>query len=587
MAASEQPVLILGAGINGAALARELLLNGLPVCVVDTADIASGASAYSSRLIHGGLRYLEYGDFDLVRESLAERTRLLRLAPQYVHPLRLYIPVTRRSGGIWQSAARFVGLPVGKSVRRGRWLVSLGLNFYDAYAKDPTLPRHATHTLTEPGVPPINPDQYRWACSYWDAQVPATERYVLALLEDARRIAAERRLWFRVYTYHQAELHHRQVEVTPIAPPPLAAENFGGGKSPDEAAELSPSEPVEAIRFTPAAVINATGAWVDRTLSRLDVAAPRLIGGTKGSHLLTTNARLRELLGGNAVYAEADDGRPMFILPVGEAVLIGTTDLPFEGNPADATATDEEIDYLLGTVNHVFPQAKLTRDDIDMHYAGVRPLPYSAGKRPGAVSRRHAIKRHEEVDLPFYSIIGGKLTTSRSLAEEGTAILLRQLRIPVTANSQDRTLPGGENYPPDAAVLKAEQQTLAAETGFPFRAVAACWPLLGTRVGEVLRNAPLAAGDGPELPQLLAGTSLPIAAVRWIIAHEWVTTLPDLIERRLLLHFHPGISPRTLEQLATLLVQAGKLSPSARAPAIEHATRHLRVHYGKRLTGGS
>src|SRR5262245_507606 len=103
-----QPVLILGAGINGAALARELVLNGVPVWVVDTADIASGATAYSSRLIHGGLRYLEYGEFDLVRESLAERTRLLRLAPQYVRPLRLFIPIENRFGGLWKSARRFL-----------------------------------------------------------------------------------------------------------------------------------------------------------------------------------------------------------------------------------------------------------------------------------------------------------------------------------------------------------------------------------------------------------------------------------------------------------------------------------------------
>src|SRR3954452_2281170 len=120
-----QPVLILGAGINGAALARELVLNGVPVWVVDQADIASGATAYSSRLIHGGLRYLEYGEFDLVRESLAERTRLLRLAPHLVHPLRLFIPVRNRFGGTWNFLKRFLGLSAGKppASGRGRYLV--------------------------------------------------------------------------------------------------------------------------------------------------------------------------------------------------------------------------------------------------------------------------------------------------------------------------------------------------------------------------------------------------------------------------------------------------------------------------------
>src|SRR5271154_1893735 len=139
-----QPVLILGAGINGAALARELALNGVGVVVVDTRDIASGATAYSSRLIHGGLRYLEYGDFSLVRESLGERTRLLKLAPQFVRPLRLFIPVRNRFGGLLSAARRFLGLKdrphPDRVLHRGLWTVRFGLWLYDHYARDPTLP---------------------------------------------------------------------------------------------------------------------------------------------------------------------------------------------------------------------------------------------------------------------------------------------------------------------------------------------------------------------------------------------------------------------------------------------------------------
>src|SRR5688572_31945084 len=138
-----QRVLILGAGINGAALARELVLNGLSVCVVDKADIASGATARSSRLIHGGLRYLEHGEFDLVRESLAERTRLLRLAPQFVRPLELFIPVSNRTSGFWTAARRALGWSrkAGHSgsegiEHRGLWLVRVGLTLYDLYARD-------------------------------------------------------------------------------------------------------------------------------------------------------------------------------------------------------------------------------------------------------------------------------------------------------------------------------------------------------------------------------------------------------------------------------------------------------------------
>src|SRR5438128_6446838 len=142
-------VLILGAGINGAALARELALNGVGVVIVDTRDIAAGATAYSSRLIHGGLRYLEYGDFALGRESLAERTRLLRLAPDFVRPLRLFIPVRNRFGGLRSAARRFIGLNdrtgSGTLLHRGKWTVRFGLWLYDYYARDPTLPAHQCH----------------------------------------------------------------------------------------------------------------------------------------------------------------------------------------------------------------------------------------------------------------------------------------------------------------------------------------------------------------------------------------------------------------------------------------------------------
>src|SRR5262245_13763728 len=181
-----QPVLILGAGINGAALARELVLNGVPVWVVDTADLASGATAYSSRLIHGGLRYLEYGELDLVRESLAERTRLLRLAPQYVRPLRLFIPVRRRWAGLWGAARRFLrlGTAGGTSAGRGLFLVRTGLWMYDRFARDPLLPERAVYRADDPRVPGVDLQSFRWECAYSDAAIRFPERFVVALLQD-------------------------------------------------------------------------------------------------------------------------------------------------------------------------------------------------------------------------------------------------------------------------------------------------------------------------------------------------------------------------------------------------------------------
>ena len=207
MAEQDKTILVLGAGINGVAITRELLLNGVPVCLVDQGDIAGGTTAYSSRLIHGGLRYLEYGEFHLVRESLEERERLLQLAPHFVRPLHLFIPVQRRASGVYSAARKFLGWPTAsqdKYVPRGLWLVRMGLRLYDWCARHSSLPRHRGHRLDEPSVPPVDPQQFRWLVSYYDAQVEFPERFVLAMLEDARRLAAEQGVPLDVYTYHRA-----------------------------------------------------------------------------------------------------------------------------------------------------------------------------------------------------------------------------------------------------------------------------------------------------------------------------------------------------------------------------------------------
>src|SRR5437773_7200485 len=311
----QRPVLILGGGINGAAVARELVLNGMPVWLVDAADLAFGATAYSSRLIHGGLRYLEFGEFSLVKESLDERSRLLRLAPHLVVPLRLFIPVRNSWGGLTQAAGKFLGLPLKSktAVHRGLRVVQVGLWLYDRYAADGTLPARSLHHVGEDGVPAVSPQIARRLWAYSDAQITYPERLVIDFLTDARQVANEKGTDFRVSTYSRATLRRTTVEIEPSSDP--------GGK---------------ATTVEPAAIINATGAWVDQALARLPVASARLMGGTKGSHFLTYHAGLKELLRGKGVYTEAGDGRPVFLLPFREGTLVGTTDIPFEGDPATA-----------------------------------------------------------------------------------------------------------------------------------------------------------------------------------------------------------------------------------------------------------
>ncbi|HZN36389.1 MAG TPA: FAD-dependent oxidoreductase, partial [Pirellulaceae bacterium] len=253
---SERPILILGGGINGAAAARELVLSGQSVWLVDAADLAFGATAYSSRLIHGGLRYLEFAEFSLVKESLDERARLLRLAPHLVQPLRLFIPVRNSWGGLTQAAGKFLGLPLGskKSVHRGLRVVQVGLWLYDRYAAGGDLPPRSLHAPGDAGVPAVSPEVARKLWSYSDAQIRYPERMVIDLLYDARLIAGERGVDFRVFTYSRATLNGNAVELRP--------------------SDNSASDPTATIE--PAAIVNATGAWVDQTLARLPAPSRRL-----------------------------------------------------------------------------------------------------------------------------------------------------------------------------------------------------------------------------------------------------------------------------------------------------------------------
>jgi glycerol-3-phosphate dehydrogenase len=554
----QQPVVILGAGINGAALARELVLNSVPVVVVETADLAYGTTAYSSRLIHGGLRYLEYGDMALVRESLAERRRLLDLAPQFVQPLEIQIPLSQRGGGWVSSSARFLGMPADASVQRGMWLVRSGLWMYDVLARDRQLPSHRVFQVGASETVPVDPQRYRWLGSYWDAQMIYPECFVAALLEDTRLAADQAGVEFTLYTYHGVRRDDTRLMISPVQP---------GGSS---------AEPVRVLQ--PAAVVNATGAWVDYALRGLDITAPRKIGGTKGTHFLTNQPALSAALGGRGLYAQASDGRPVFVLPLGSSVLVGTTDTAYDEEPGQAVATESELEYLLELVRQLLPQVPLTRDDIHLHYAGVRPLPYSGNKKPGAISRRHWLEKHLGGQLPVYSIIGGKLTTCRSLAEDATRRLLKDLGHRPETDSRHRVVPGGEAYPADHDTLVQHQQQLAERHALPVSSVAATWALLGSRTEQVL-EASAASTSG-----LLPDSDLPQSVARWVIEHQWVSRLEDLVERRLMLLYEPRLSQACLEDLAQLLVEAGKLPPSDIAKAVSETVARLENHFGKRLT---
>lgn len=569
-AATVGPVAVLGAGINGCAVARELAINGVPVWLIDAHDIAFGATARSSRLIHGGLRYLEYRDFALVRESLTERERLLQTAPHFVTPLRLRIPVHGLFGGLWAGALKFSGLATtsfGQSLTpsssrsvRGMLAVSFGLEMYDWLSGASSLPGHRVRRASS--VSGLARDK-QWVCEYSDCQMLCPERFVLALLADAERAATVYQRAFEVRLGRRVHCEGAVLRLTPHA-----------GRTGNEET------------LAPSFVINATGAWGDETLSTLGQRAEQpLFAGTKGAHLFSTSPALRAALDGFGIYAEARDGRLIFILPCGDGTLIGTTDEAFSGDPGTATATPSDISYLLEMVNSVFPQIQLHESDIEMHHAGVRPLPNVSTQSTAAIPRGHSMMPTSLNGLPLVTLIGGKLTTCRALAEEVTDVVLKRLSLPRRESSLRRLIPGAEGFPVDEQARQRAFTDLGRRYRLSLQQVAVVWRLIGNRFSEVFPTDDGSAREviDQEPRASLPGTSIPLDFVRWSLRHEWAFTLDDLVERRLMLIFQPQLSRSTLHALAVELVATDRLDPHAVESTIATTCERLLTVYGKRV----
>jgi glycerol-3-phosphate dehydrogenase len=379
--AARYDVIIIGAGINGAGIARDAAMRGLKVLLIDKGEPGGATTSASTRLIHGGLRYLEHFEFGLVRESLREREILLRIAPHLVRPLAIAIPIYKQS-------------------KRGRLTIRAGMMLYDLLSWGKSLPRHQMLSRAETleRWPGLNPEELVGSALYYDAQVEFPERLVLENVRSARAFGAD-------------VLTHTRVTNLTVENGRVSRIEFVGEDGQK--------------RFAGAEVfINAAGPWIDLVLGRAPVKSPKLIGGTKGCHLVVAPFPGAPA---NAIYLEArSDGRPIFIIPWNKLFLIGTTDVRFEGDPDEVTCEPWEIDYLLSETNIAVPAAKLTRNSILYTYSGVRPLPVTAEKDEQSITRRHFIREHPQ--LPnLLSIVGGKLTTYRSLAEECVDLIFRKL----------------------------------------------------------------------------------------------------------------------------------------------------------------
>jgi glycerol-3-phosphate dehydrogenase len=467
-------VVVIGGGINGVAVARECARAGKRTLLVEQSDFASGVTSRSTRIIHGGLRYLEHGELDLVRESVRERDRLLRERSNLVHPLKFLFLLNETSQ---RNAMK---------VRAGLWLYQRIAARKSADLSEMELKR--VERALDSG--------HQWSIfNYEDAQCEFPERLVAEWLIEAIDAGAVARNHCEVLAVDVAHGRARGV---------LLRDRISGK-----------DERVQAQW-----ILNCTGPWADRVCQRSSVrTSSPMLGGVRGSHIV-----LPQFSGAPAVgiYTEAADGRPVFVLPWNEQVLVGTTEVADTGDPGRTAPSNEEIEYLLKTVSGLFPKAKLAAHDIKYAFAGVRPLPASPANKPSAVSRRHFLHDHtDDGAARLISVIGGKLTTAASLARE----VVRKIGIPVAEPKTFSMGPGPSLDP----MLDQEVLEIARAGSVSEETARGLMEWHGPRAMDIARMALVSA----ELrAPICAHTSHIVAEVLEAYRKECAVTLGDVLLRR-------------------------------------------------------
>ena len=511
-------VLIIGAGINGIATFRDLALQGVSVVLVDAKDFSSGASAASSHMVHGGVRYLENGEFRLVKESLQERNRLLINAPHLVHPLQTVIPIFSTFSGILSAPLKIITHKSGAPKERGALLIKLGLMMYDTFGRAKgTLGRHRflgrKKSLAD--IPGLNP-AVKYTAHYFDAAMEKPERLALDVLQDGLAAGSHA----RAFNY-------------------VAATGTHGG-----AITLTDQTTGSTVNLTARVVVNTTGPWTDVTNHTLGVAT-QFMGGTKGSHIVVDHPLLYDSCQGREIFFENKDGRIVLIYPVQGKVLIGTTDIAID-NPDDAVCTEEEVDYFIDLVGHVFPDYPIDRSHIVYRYSGVRPLPAAGDLTPGMISRDYRVVPGTLPDgQALISLVGGKWTTFRALGEHLANDVLALLNTPRIHSTADHPIGGGAHFPttPDTrAAWVATHRGAHSENRTDV--------LLG-RYGTTATK--FLAAETPGEPDLSHTPGYTRSEILTLVRLEHVVTLGDLIYRRTGIGFTGAITPDSASEIADIV----------------------------------
>ncbi len=545
-------VLIIGGGINGAGVFRDLALQGVDVLLVDKGDFCSGASAATSHMAHGGVRYLENREFRLVREAVRERNRLIKNAPHYVRPVPTTMPIFKWFSGLLNAPLKFLGW-LHKPGEHGAVVIKIGLWLYDAYTgTQGTVPRHrfAARRKSLLQFPQLNP-RVLCTATYFDGAILAPERLCVELIADG--LAAGPHAAARNY---------------------LAAVGAAGSQ-----VRLRDELSGESCGVQPEIVINAAGAWIDAVNGALQ-RVTRFIGGTKGSHLILDHPELRAAIGEHEIFFENDDGRIVLIFPLRDKVLIGTSDLRCD-DPDSARCSPQEVDYFRGMIAKVFPGIAVRREQIVFSFCGVRPLPASEAGATGQISRDHSVRLTwpgDGVDFSVYSLVGGKWTTFRGFSEQVTDMTLTALGRERRQSTRNLPIGGGKDYPRGATAEQRWLAALSAETGLRLARLEILFRRYGTRAAAA---AAFIAADADQSLQYHPDFSR--REITFLVLREQVAHLDDLILRRTSLAKLGELNTGLLAELADVAGVALGWSEAVRQAEVERTCALLADRHGVRL----
>ncbi len=515
----EIDVLVVGGGINGAGVFRDLALNGVNTLLIDRGDFCSGTSAASSHMAHGGIRYLENGEFGLVREAVAERNRMIENAPHLVQPLPTVIPIFKIFSGLLNAPLKFVNL-LDRPSERGALVIKIGLIFYDSFTrKQKTVPTHKFFNKSEAltRYPYLN-EKIKYAALYFDGELLSPERMTVEIILDGDDEGD-----------HAKALNYASFD---------RVEN---GK-----VIIKDEETGQLITVKPKVIINAAGPWIDYVNQDAGIDS-KYIGGTKGSHLVIKNEELRKAVGESEFFFENKDGRIVLCLPFHDKVIVGTSDLPIE-DPDDAYCTPEEEEYFIELVSRVFPTIKITRDQIVFRFSGVRPLEYQEAKTTGQITRDHSIKEDTIQGMPLMSLVGGKWTSFRAFSEQVATKTIKTLGKTRIKSTESLPIRGGENLPLTRDAKDAYIRNLVNNFNLPEDYAKELLKRYGTyseKIAEFIRNT-----QGKALTSITNWNS---GELVYILQNEKPLHLDDLFIRRSTIAWLGNATPEVIEEFAEIM----------------------------------